>query len=117
MAEIKTVNELIERYNRLRNGIIKAREESAGMVERGTAILAGGAGGLASGAVRGMGYQKLPKTDVDTDLALGGFAALGAMFGLGGKFSMSLLTLGIGLSAPSLSRAAETHVRTWNATR
>lgn len=115
MAEIRSVGQLVKGYESLSNWKRRFLDSKREMVEHGMAALAGGAGGLASGAVRGMGYSKIPRTDVDTDLALGTLAVVAGAAGLGGKATLSLLVFGVGMAAPALSRAAEVQVGAWRA--
>lgn len=113
MAEIRSVGALVEAHERASNRLAKMKEKYQEGVERSVMAVSGVAGALGSGAIRGMGYTKIPRTDIDADLALGGVALLAAVIGMGGKQADPLLAFGIGMASGSLSRGAETAVSNW----
>lgn len=115
MAEIRSVGALVEAHERASSRLAKMKEKYQEGVQRSVMAVSGVAGALGSGAIRGMGYSKIPRTDIDTDLALGGAALLASVLGMGGKQSDPLLAFGIGMAAGSLSRGAETAVSNWKA--
>ncbi len=115
MAEIRSVSALVDSHERMTRSLARAKEQYREGVERSVAAVSGAAGGLASGAIRGMGYAKIPRTNIDADLALGAAAMLAAITGMGGKQSDALLAFGIGMTAGSLSRGAEHAVSNWRA--
>jgi hypothetical protein len=107
-------NKVIQLLETSRARLSKLRESSKEYVSRGIVLGSGVGGGLLSGALRGMGYAQLPKTTIDTDLALGAAAGIAGVMGVGGQHSGALVGLGIGLAAPALSRTAEKSVREWH---
>lgn len=116
MAEIKSVHALVEHAERLQKFKDRYGEKIKVAAERGVATVSGLAGGLASGAIRGMGYSKIPRTDIDTDLALGGAGVLAAVAGFGGKQADPMLVFSLCMMAGSLSRGAEHAVGNWKST-
>ncbi len=115
MAEIRSVGQLAKAYESASSRLARAKEKYQEGVARSVMAVSGVAGGLASGAIRGMGYSKIPRTDIDADLALGGAAVLASVVGMGGKQSDALLVFGVGMASGSLSRGAETAVSQWRA--
>lgn len=99
----------------LRNRLENFRSAAKVPVVRTMAAATGIMGAATSGAVRAMGYEKLPGTQIDTDLALGGAALAASIAGVGGKASGQMLAFGLGLAAPAVSRMTETAVREWRA--
>ena len=116
MAEIRSVSALTKAYESASSRLARAKEKYQEGVERSVMAVSGVAGALGSGAIRGMGYSKIPRTDIDTDLALGGVALLASVIGMGGKQADPLLAFGIGMAAGSLSRGTETAVGHWKST-
>lgn len=116
MAEIRSVGALVEAHERASNRLAKMKEKYQEGVQRSVMAVSGVAGALGSGALRGMGYTKIPRTDIDADLAIGGVALLAAVVGMGGKQSDPLMAFGLGMAAGSLSRGAESAVSQWKAT-
>ena len=117
MAEIRSVGALVEAHERASNRLAKIKEKYQEGVQRSMMAVGGLAGAAASGAIRGMGYSKIPRTDIDADLAVGGAAVLAAVTGMGGKQSDVLLAFGLGMAAPSISRGTEAAVGKWHASR
>ncbi len=107
------VNQALEVAERATNRLAKMKEKYQEGVQRSVMMVSGAAGGLASGGIRGMGYTKIPRTDIDADLAIGGALALAAVIGMGGKQADPLLIFGMCMASGSLSRGAETAVSTW----
>ena len=115
MAEIRSVGALVEAHEKATNRLARMKEKYTEGVQRSVMAVSGVAGALSSGAIRGMGYAKIPRTDIDTDLALGGAALFAAVVGMGGKQADPLLAFGLGMASGSLSRGAETAVSQWRA--
>lgn len=110
-TEIRSTSKLLDAYEKSRAKLKRIQEQSDVVVQRGVSLAVGCVGGAASGAARGLGYPKIPRTQIDTDLALGGAAAIGGLLGIGGKQSDTLMIFGLCMAAPALSRLTEEALR------
>lgn len=105
---------IVQMQNRIANMAEKAKLPMI----RTVAGIVGMGGAATSGFLRGMGYEKLPGTDVDTDLVIGGLAMGAGVAGFGGRQTSALsLAFGIGMAAPGFSRIVESATRDWRAKR
>jgi hypothetical protein len=114
-AVIRSTGKLATAYEKMHNYVARLKDTKQAGIERSVSAVSGVAGGMASGAIRGMGYAKFPKTDVDTDLLLGGLALVAGAVGVGGKQTDALMVFGIGMASGSLSRGTEVAVANWRA--
>jgi hypothetical protein len=109
--EITSVPKLIKGYESATSRLAKYKEQAAEVARRGTMGMAGLGGAALIGVVKAYDYQKLPGTEIDTGLIMGGAAILAGVIGAGNSYSDVLVGGGIGLAAPDLSRMVETAVR------
>jgi hypothetical protein len=115
MSEIRSVPQLVKAYENIHRWRERQKDAIREGTERGLTTVTGVAGAAASGFVRGMGYQKIPGTDLDTDLVLGGVSVGAGILGLADKHSHALVSFGVAMAAPSIARIVESHVSAWRA--
>lgn len=113
MSEIRSVPQLVKAYEGLHRWRERQKDAIREGTERGLTTVTGVAGAATTGFLRGMGYEKIPQTDLDTGLVLGGASVAAGILGLADKHSHSLVSFGVGMAAPSIARIVETQVSTW----
>lgn len=107
MASDSLVVELGQKLDSMKKRALAARETAEAVTGRGMLALAGAAGAVAAGVLQSeLGdTPKLPGTDVEADLALGGLATVAGAIGIAGKkWSEELVVFGVGLMAPGIAR-------------
>lgn len=110
MAADSLVLELGSKLESMKKRAVAVREKAEKVTGRGVLALSGLAGAAASGVLQAeLGDEpKLPGTDIDADMALGGACiALGTIGLAGEKWSDELVAFGVGLMSPAVARQAK----------
>lgn len=106
----KTKSELASAYERMKNGIAKAKAESKQLAARGTTAGLTVGGGWAVGAARKRfgknGKTLIPGTEVEGDLAVGVVLTLAGLVGAGDELAPQITGLGSGVLAGYAALAA-----------
>lgn len=110
MAADSLVLELGSKLDNMKKRAALVKEKAEKVTGRGVLALSGLAGAAASGILQAeFGDEpKLPGTDIDADMALGGVCvALGTIGLAGEKWSDELVSFGVGVMAPAVARQAK----------
>ena len=104
----QSVHHWVEKYDRLRNSVKRAREHVEGPVGRSMEAVATVAGGAAVGAIDGMfgtivggsaAAAKVPGTNIELSLAVGAGLQVIAIMGMAGKYDSQLNNFAAGMLA------------------
>lgn len=107
MANITVSKEqLAQRLDRAKAMLKSAKMEGQRMAELGAHAALTAGGGIASGIVS-VKMPKLPGTDIDTDLAIGGGLCALALLDVGGDWSDELNAFGAGMLAAGAARETQ----------
>jgi len=107
MAADSLVLELGNKLDSMKKRATAVKEKAERVTGRAVLGLSGAAGAVAAGVMASeLGDEpKLPGTDVDADVAIGGvIVALGAVGLAGDKWSDELVAFGVGMMAPGIAR-------------
>lgn len=107
MASDSLVLELGTKLDALKKRASAAKEKMQAVTGRTVLGLSGAAGAVAAGVMASeLGEEpKLPGTDIDADIAVGGvLVALGAVGMAGDKWSDEVVAFGVGMMAPGIAR-------------
>ena len=107
MAADSLVLELGTKLENMKKRAAVVREKAEKVTGRGVLALSGAAGAAAAGVLQAeLGDEpKLPGTDVEADLAIGGvLVALGTIGMAGEKWSDELVAFGVGMMSPGIAR-------------
>ncbi len=107
MAADSLVLELGTKLESIKKRAALVREKAERVTGRGVLALSGLAGAAAAGVLAAeLGESpKLPGTDIEADMAIGGvLVALGTIGMAGDKWSDELVSFGVGMMAPAVAR-------------
>lgn len=107
MAADSLVLELGTKLENMKKRAAVVREKAEKVTGRGVLALSGAAGAAAAGVMQAeLGEEpKIPGTDIEADLAVGGIlVALGTIGMAGDKWSDELVAFGSGMMAPGIAR-------------
>lgn len=107
MAADSLVLELGTKLESMKKRAAIVREKAEKVTGRGVLALSGLAGAAAAGVLAAeLGEEpKLPGTDIEADMAIGGvLVALGTVGMAGDKWSDELVSFGVGMMSPAIAR-------------
>jgi hypothetical protein len=99
---MESVTELRDRLDRARSSLKRAREEGEAIMGRAVAGFAITGGAATAGLLSGLGFDKVPGTEIDADLAIGTLIGAAGVAGVAGKHSEFAVSFGAGMAAPSV---------------